>query len=113
MALMNVGLCPEILTEDFLYSLRRELNIQTVKDFLSSDPQKIIDSVAKNVRQMDVKTNDKTVLTLKDINSIRDQIFSKFSIVAKNVGEEFSSGRLSGSDYILTGLNDLVTHSDC
>ena len=110
MALLTIGVCPEILTEDLLNIFRRELNIQTVKDFLSTEPQKMIDSVAQIGRHGDTKKLTDKILTHKDIYSIRVEIFSKFSIVARNVGEEFSNGSLSERDYISTGLPDLVRH---
>ena len=105
---MTTGLCPEILTEDLLNILRRELNMTTVKDFLSTEPEKMIEIVGQSDGKRSKVTTDKPLLSLKDIWTIRSEIFSKFSIVAKNLGDELSKGRLCGGDCIVTGLLDLV-----
>ena len=45
MALLTVGLCPEILSEPLLSILRLELNIKKIQDFLEADPKKLANFV--------------------------------------------------------------------
>jgi hypothetical protein len=112
MALLTVGLCPEILSEQLLSIFRLELNIEKIQDFIEADPKKLID-VANTLSppsQKRVKTLPKsgTHLTVEDILTVRKKVFKRFSIVATNLGDYFDRGNLREKETIQTGLLDLV-----
>jgi hypothetical protein len=114
MALLTVGLCPEILSEQLLSIFRLELNIEKIRDFLEADPKKLAD-VANTLSppsQKRPKTlpESQTQLTVEDILFVRKKVFERFSIIGTNLGDDFDRGNLREKGTIQTGLPDLVQY---
>ncbi len=109
MVSLNVGLCPEILTEALLNLFVDELKIKTVKDFLGIEPQKLVDVAAEaaNGGRQSFTLSGRP-LTLQDILLVRQKIFAKFSVFVTNLGEGL--GSLNETTPITTGISDLVCY---
>jgi hypothetical protein len=115
MALLTVGLCPEILSEPLLSIFRLELNIKKIQDFLEADPKKLanfVNTLSLPPSQKRAKTlpESQTQLTVEDILFVRKKVFERFSIVATNVGDGFDCRNLREKETIQTGLTDSVQY---